>query len=269
MMNEQSKSRLPLIATIVAVSLLGLGGGYFYMQRGNRDGPPQISAAKAADKELALAGVSDADRKKTEAIVRAYLLEHPEILQEAAQVLQQREIVQRLTAAGANLTKPFAGAVSGNPQGDVTLVEFTDYSCGFCKASVADVKKLAASDKGVKIVYREVAILTPASKVAAQWALAAAKQGKHAAFHDAMFAGERPDDQSIRAAARVAGLDMTRAEKDAVSAEVAAEIESNLAIMRQVGFSGTPTFVIGDQILEGALGHDALKEAVAKARKKA
>ncbi|MFM2410706.1 MAG: hypothetical protein RL481_1534, partial [Pseudomonadota bacterium] len=227
------------------------------------------SADNAADKAVAAAGMSDVERKATEAVVRAYILENPEILTEAAQILQQRDTMKRLSTAGDDLTRPFAGAVAGNMNGDITLVEFTDYSCGFCRASVADVQRLINSDKGLRVVYREVPILTEASAEAAKWALAAAKQGKHKAFHDAMFAGEKPSNPSIRAAAAKAGLDMARAEQDAKSEAVAAEIEANLALMQKVGFGGTPTFIVGDQILEGALGYDALKEAIAKARKKA
>ncbi len=130
------------------------------------------------------------------------------------------------------------------------------------------MQKLVDSDRNVRIVYREVPILSQTSRDAALWALAAAKQGKHKAFHDAMFSGARPDAQSIRAAAVKAGLDLMAAEKFAASREAIAEIESNRAMMQQLGFSGTPTFIVGDQILEGALGYGALKAAVGRARKR-
>lgn len=265
MTDTNSPSRLPLLASMGAVALLAAGGGYLYFKQEKAGETPAATEAASA---VAAAGMSDADRKATEAVVRAYILEHPEILREAAQVLQEREIAKRLAAVGNTITKPFPGAVAGNPSGDVTLVEFTDYSCGFCRASVADVQKLVGADKGVRVVYREVAILSPASKLAAQWGLAAAKQGKHKAFHDAMFAGEKPNEASIRVAAQKAGLDMVRAAKDANSAEVLAELDANIGLMQQIAVNGTPTFVVGDTILEGALGHDALKDAVAKARKK-
>jgi protein-disulfide isomerase len=129
------------------------------------------------------------------------------------------------------------------------------------------VQKLIDSDSNIRVVIREVPILSATSRDAALWALAAAKQGKYKAFHDALFSGGRPDDQSIRAAASKAGMNLAAAEKFARSREAIAEVESNLAIMQQVGFGGTPTFIIGDQILEGAVGLDALKAAVAKARK--
>jgi protein-disulfide isomerase len=269
MSETQNMSRLPLFAGMAALALLGAGGGYLFSQSRAESGNGNSSsvAAQAADAAIAKAGMSDADRKATEAVVRTYILEHPEILTEAAQILQQRETAKRLTAAGGALAKPFAGAVAGNANGDITVVEFTDYSCGYCRASVADVQKLVGTDQGIRVVFREVPILSPASKDAAKWALAAAKQGKHKAFHDAMFAGDRPAKESILLAARKAGLDMARAEKDANSSEVGAEIEANLAMMQQIGVGGTPTFIIGDQILEGAFGYDALKDAVAKARK--
>jgi protein-disulfide isomerase len=268
MIKTISKSRVSLLAGMLAVALMGAGGGYFFFQTRAAGGNAHSAANADADAAIAKAGMTSANRKATEAVVRAYILEHPEILTEAAQILQQRETAKRLSAAGSAVTVAFAGAMAGNPNGDVTLVEFTDYSCGFCRASLPDIKKLIGADASLRIVYREVPILSPASKDAAKWALAAAKQGKHQAFRAAMFAGERPDKQSILLAARTAGLDLARAEKDANSDDVNAEIEANLAMMQQIGFGGTPTFIIGDQILEGALGYDALKAAVAKARKK-
>ena len=263
----QSSNRTPLFAFMAALALLGAGGGYLFSQRASSDGTQ--SALAAADRASAAAGMSDTDRKATEAVVRAYILENPEILTEAAQILEQRALAKRLDAAGDELTTAFAGAVDGNAQGDVTLVEFTDYNCGFCRSSVADVQKLIGADKNLRVVFREVPILSASSREASKWALAAAKQGKHKAFHDAMFAGEKPRDASIRAAAQRAGLNMAKAQADANSDAVAAEIEANIAMMQKLGVGGTPTFIIGDQILEGALGYDALKRAVANARKKA
>jgi protein-disulfide isomerase len=263
--------RIPLF-TAIAGLLLVLGiAAYLFARNGKANEEFSVDekselASSAADKAVAAAGMSAGDRKATEAIVRAYILENPEIITEAVEILQKRDAAKRLSAAGERMTTPFPGAEAGNSRGDVAVVEFTDYNCGYCRSSVADVQKLVQSDSGVRVVYREVPILAATSRDAAVWALAAAKQGKHKAFHDAMFAGGRPDAQTIRAAAVAAGLNMAAAEKFAASAEANAEIESNLAMMHQVGFSGTPTFIIGDQILEGALGYDALKAAVSKAR---
>lgn len=273
-MNETpSSNRIPIIAAIVGMLLLiGIGTYLFTRDRsanaaGTADLTTQMAAVNA-DKAVAAAGMSSDDRKAVEAVVRTYILEHPEIIPEAIEILQKREAEKRLAAAGSKMATPFPGAVAGNPHGDVTVVEFTDYNCGYCRASVADVQKLVDSDRNVRIVYREVPILSQTSRDAALWALAAAKQGKHKAFHDAMFSGARPDAQSIRAAAVKAGLDLMAAEKFAASREAIAEIESNRAMMEQLGFSGTPTFIVGDQILEGALGYGALKAAVGRARKR-
>lgn len=272
-MTNQRQSPPTLLFVVAGLFVLLLIGGYLLWRAPAQDAQDdQIAsqaAATSADEAVAAAGMSDAERKATEAVVRAYILEHPEIIPEAVEILQKRDVAKRLTAAGSLVTRPFPGAEAGNPKGDITIVEFTDYNCGFCRASVADVQRLLKSDGNIRLVYRELPILSQSSRDAALWALAAAKQGKHKAFHDALFAGGRANEATIMAAARSAGLDVSAARQFAASAEAAKEVERNLAMMQQIGFNGTPTFIIGDQILEGALGYDALKAAVAKARKKA
>jgi protein-disulfide isomerase len=258
--------RLPVIFAVIGVFLLSSTAVYLFRAK-----PPVESGAQSAganaDKAISAAGMSASERKATEAIVRAYILEHPEIITEAVGLLQKREVTQRLGAAKDALHTPFYGAQAGNPSGDVTIVEFTDYNCGFCRASVPDIEKLIAADKGIRIIYREVPILAPSSKDAALWALAAAKQGRHAAFHKKMFGGGRPDANTIRTAAMAAGLDMAAAQNFIATPEALTELKSNLAMMQQIGFSGTPTFIIGDQMLEGALGYEKIREAVTKARR--
>ncbi|MVZ97182.1 DsbA family protein [Sphingorhabdus sp. IMCC26285] len=264
-------SRIPIYLTALALAALALAGAYIFWQHSPEADNGQVGqnarqASTAADAAVAAAGMSDAQRKATEALVRAYILDNPEIITEAVEILQQRETAKRLTSVQKEIATPFPGAESGNPKGDITIVEFTDYSCGFCRASVADVKRLLTDDPQIRLIYRELPILSPASREAAAWALAAARQGKHQAFHDAMFAAGPPNAQRIRAAASKAGLNLSAAENFVASAQAKREIESNLSIMQQVGFNGTPTFIIGDQILEGALGYEALKAAVKKAR---
>lgn len=267
MTDDTTGSRLPLIAAMVAVLLL-LGAGTYLLlsKRNSTPGDGAESAAIDAQSAVAAAGMSAKERAATEAVVRAYILEHPEVITEAVAILQKREIAKRLAAAGGQLRNVFPGAEAGNPKGDVTLIEFTDYSCGYCRQSVADVNALLAADKKVRVIYRELPILSPASREAAVWALAAAKQGKHKAFHDAMFAGDRPSPQSISAAAARAGIDVAAAQRFAASSEATSEVDSNIAMMQQIGFNGTPTFIIGDQILEGAQGAEGLRAAVARAR---
>ncbi len=267
MTQATSSNRIPIfIASIGAIILLGVGAFLFAKNR-EPSAPPTELASGAADKAVAAAGMTPEQRTATEALVRAYILANPEIITEAIAELQKRDAAKRLTSAGNRLTTPFPGAEFGNPKGDVTVVEFTDYNCGYCRSSVADVQKLIDNDANVRVVIRELPILSQTSRDAALWALAAANQGKHKAFHDALFSGARPDAQSIRAAAAKAGMDLAAAEKFAASSTANAEVESNIAMMQQIGFGGTPTFIIGDQILEGALGYEALKSAVDKARR--
>ncbi|MFN3620998.1 DsbA family protein [Sphingorhabdus sp.] len=272
-MNEQTHSRRIIIATVVSgLAILLALAVYVYWPSPAPDRPHMAptadGAAKSADEAVAAAGMSPAERMATEALVKAYILQNPEIITDAVAILQQREVTKRLSAAGDEIAKPFPGAEAGNPKGDVTIVEFTDYNCGFCRASVADVQRLLKGDGNIRLVYRELPILSQSSREAALWALAAARQGKHKAFHDALFASGRADAANIAAAARTAGLDVPAAQTFAASPQAAKEIERNLALMQQIGFNGTPTFIIGDQILEGALGYEALKNAVEKARQK-
>ncbi len=202
------------------------------------------------------------DGTATGAIVRTYLLEHPEVIPEALDKLQDKQNAARVAQSRPAIETAFAGATAGNPKGDVTLVEYFDYACGFCRASVADVDKLVANDPQVRVVFKELPILSTESARAAQLSLAAARAGKFAAYHHALYGEGALDDAKIDKAAREAGLDPTAE----AGADVEREIETNIATARTLRLSGTPTFVVGDTVLNGAVGYDALKEAVDKAR---
>lgn len=198
--------------------------------------------------------------------VRAYILDHPDVIPEAVAKLQARETGQAIAAAREPLQKAFSGAWAGNPNGDVVLVEFTDYACGFCRASVRDIERLVAEDKSLKIVFRELPILGPASEEAALVALSAARQGRYQPVHRALFAAGAPNPDKIARVVGASGLDPAKIARDRNDPAVRAEIEGNMQLARAVGLSGTPTFVIGDKVLSGAVGYDALKQAVAAAR---
>jgi protein-disulfide isomerase len=206
------------------------------------------------------------DRARTEAIVRDYVLTHPEILPEAMQKLQEREVGKAVAANRSGIETPFAGAWAGNPQGDVTLVAYMDYACGYCRASLPAIEKLLADDPKVRIVYRELPILSPGSRTAAEWALAAAEQGKFRPFHAALYAQSGLGEDAIARAAATAGLDIARARTTAGSQAVAQEIARNMQQAGQLGVTGTPTWVVGNQMLSGAIGYEGLSAAVAKAR---
>jgi protein-disulfide isomerase len=205
-------------------------------------------------------------RVAVEKVVHDYILENPEILPLAMENLQRKQASQQLAGVRQNVETPFPGAVLGNPNGTVTMVEFSDYACGYCRRSLPDVAELLKKNPDLRIVVRELPIIGPESPAAAKMALAAAEQGKFPQFHDAMFAMGQVDAQSIEAAAQKAGLDMERARKVAAGPAVEQELSRNLEIAQRLGFSGTPSWVAGERLISGAVGVDQLSQAIAEAR---
>ena len=193
----------------------------------------------------------------------AYLLDNPEMLQRMARELQDRDAEKRLAAAGDEWREPFPGAVLGNPNGSKTLFEFSDYNCTYCRLSADDVETLIENDPDLRVVVKEWPIFE-GSEAPARMALAAAKQGKFAAFHRALYDEDTADEDAVASAAKAAGLDMERARKDAAGQDVTTELMRNNLLAQELGFTGTPAWITGDQILQGAQGADALAEAVAK-----
>lgn len=240
--------RVWLVAAGFACAAAGVAGGWWWANR------------------TAVSTLSAQQRVAMETVVRDYILAHPEILPEAIERLRSRSASEQVNALRGPIENAFPGAVLGNPQGKVTLVEFTDYACGFCRQSVADVHALIDAHPDLKVVVRELPILSEASGVAARMALAAARQGRYAAFHDAMYAGGRPDPQTIESAARSAGLDMAKAKAFAQSAEAEAEVRKNMQLATQLQVQGTPAWVIGNQVMVGAVGRDQLERAITEAR---
>ncbi len=218
------------------------------------------------DAEAALASLDDGERAQIEAVVEAYILAHPEILPRAMERLQQREAGAAIGQLRDQIERPFAGAWAGNARGDVVVTEFSDFACGFCRTSVADVERLIKADTGVKIVYRELPILSNQSGYAARVALAAARRGRYRDFHLTLFGLGQPTDANIAIAAEKAGVSLSEQVAAKTRPEYGAEIERNITLMRQLNFEGTPSFVVGDRVLNGAVGYDALVRAVAEAR---
>lgn len=206
-------------------------------------------------------------KSEVETVVADYIKANPQIIPEALEAQRGREVAKAIDAVRPALEKPYAGAWAGNADGDVTMVVFTDYACGFCRASVPDVDRLLREDKRLKVVFRELPIIAPQSRDAAIMALAAARQGKYDAFHHAMFQASSLGPDAIAAAAARAGL-VTDGSADATANEALfqREIDSNMAIATQLQLNATPTWIIGDQLLQGQVGYDVLRQAVAKAR---
>ncbi|MDT0575421.1 DsbA family protein [Croceicoccus sp. F390] len=214
------------------------------------------------DAAIAAGNFSETEQAAIAALVRRTLLQNPEILPQVAEQLRIRDTGEQLAAIGPELQTPFTGAVLGNPKGGTTLVSFTDYACGFCRKSAADVVALIAADPDLKVVIRELPILSQDSVEAARMALAAAAQGRYAAFHNALFALGQPTAANVTAAARTAGLDLERARAMADDPAIAAEIERNRRAAAQLQIQGTPAWIANGKLLQGAVGKAALAQAL-------
>ena len=195
-----------------------------------------------------------------------YLLANPEILPQAIDVLQRRDQARRIGPLRAEIERPYPGAVLGNPAGKVTLVEFSDYACTYCRASVAEVNALIAANPDLRVVVREYPILHPESVDAARMALAAAQQDRYAAFHDAMYRLGPPSAQTIAAAAQAAGVDLAQARQAIAAGAFDSQLQANMGMAQVIGVNGTPGWVVGQRLLSGALGRTAIGQAIAEAR---
>lgn len=193
--------------------------------------------------------------------VRAYLLAHPEVIPEAMDRLRDRESGRLVAQHRDAITRPYAGAWAGNPRGDVTLIEYFDYNCGYCRASLPTLARLIARDPQLRVVYRELPILSEASRTAAHISLAAAAQGRFTRFHDALYAAGPISDATLASAAASAGIDPAR-----VPADADAELKRNGQMAATLGLNGTPSWVVGNRILSGAQPLETLEAAVAAAR---
>lgn len=194
---------------------------------------------------------------------RDYLVANPEILPEMADAYQQQMAKDRLASVSDDVIRPFPGAVLGNPNGSRTLIKFTDYACGYCRSAVSDVDRLIAADPELRVVVREWPIFDGSEK-SARMGLAAARQGKFDEFYHAMFAAGPPSDETIAAASQAAGMDIAAARAFAASDEASAELARNAAHARQLGFTGTPSWIFEDQVIEGAVGYDRLAAIISE-----
>jgi protein-disulfide isomerase len=221
---------------------------------------------------------STTQRGEIESIVKDYLLAHPEILEQVSAELGKRQAAAEAekhasavaTHAQAIFNSP-RGVTLGNRNGDVNLVEFFDYNCGYCKHAMNDMLSLMKSDPKLRVVLKEFPVLGQGSVEAAQVAVAVRMQDpegkKYLDFHQKLLGGRGQADKArAMAAAKESGLDMARIEKDINSPEVRATLEENYKLAESMWMNGTPSYVIGKQVVVGAVGLDALKEKVGVAR---
>src|SRR5690349_6521351 len=221
---------------------------------------------------------NDSQRGDIEKIVREYLIAHPEVLEEAMTELSKRQAaaeVAKHEAGVANHSDVIfnspRGVTVGNKDGDVTFVEFFDYNCGYCKRAMADMLELMKADPKLKVVLKEFPVLSQGSIEAAQVAVAVRMQDptgkKYLDFHQKLLGGRGQADKArAMAAAKDAGLDMAKLEKDLTSPEVRATLEENFRLAEEMGMNGTPSYVIGKQVVIGAVGVDSLREKIGVAR---
>ena len=220
----------------------------------------------------AMATDSDAfDRR-----VHDYLLKNPEVIVEAMQSLQARRQAaaesEGQTALKAQAEQVFhdpTSPVGGNPAGDVTMVEFFDYNCPYCRKVESVVLETEAADPKLRIVYKEFPILGPGSVFAAKAALAANRQGRYVAFHKALMQVHGPaNEASTLRVAQEVGLDITRLKADITDAAIKSVIDRNLQLAQTLRIEGTPGFIVGRQIIRGATDRATLRRLIEKARKK-
>lgn len=212
------------------------------------------------------AAPSASDRAAIEAVVHDYILAHPEIIPQAMQRLRENQLTQAVEENRSALETPYRGAWEGAAQPDVTLVTFMDYACGYCRASLPDIERLLRENPGLRVVYHELPIIAEGSLGAARVSLLAADTGHFKAFHTAMYAAGNVEPESVVRAATASGIDAARARAALESDSADETLMANVRLAQALQVQGTPLFVVGNQVLTGAVGYDQLKAAIAKAR---
>ncbi len=220
--------------------------------------------------------LSPAQQDAVKEVVKSYLMENPELVVDAIQAWREKQAAEQaeqqkkaIAALNDSLKQNSNAPFLGNEKAQSIVVEFSDYNCPYCKRAYPGIKDLLAEDGDIKIVMMEFPVLGPNSQFAAKAALAAHMQGKYTAFHEGMMdTSTRLDEQGVLGVAQKIGLDMDKLKQDMESPTVAKELESNALMARSLGISGTPAFVIGDQLVPGAVGKDKIKALVDKSRAK-
>ena len=213
------------------------------------------------------------DRDAIEAIVRDYLLNNPEIIDEAIGLLRTKRQAEERARAQAAIRENDEGLrthpmspVSGNAHGDVTLVEFFDYQCGYCKRALGTIEALLETDADLRVVWKEFPILGPVSSIAARAAMAADRQGRYLPFHLALMRAPKLTEEKVFEIADQTGLDIERLRRDMENPAIDAYLEETRALARELGIGGTPAFVVGDTLVPGVIDAAQMKDLLAAAR---
>ncbi len=239
---------------------------------------PAMLAAAVATQPAAAASFTDSQRGEIETIVKDYLLSHPEVLEEVSNELSKRqaaaETEKHQAAVAKNTDTLFnspRGVLLGNRNGDVNFVEFFDYNCGYCKRAMGDMLDLLKRDPKLRVTLKEFPVLGPGSVEAARVAVAVRMQDpdgkKYLDFHQKLLGGRgQADKAKALAAAKEAGLDMAKLEKDLASPEIDATLTENFKMAEDMGLNGTPSYVIGKEVVVGAVGLEGLSQKISEAR---
>ena len=219
---------------------------------------------------------TDAQKAEMGDVIKNYLLENPQVIFEAADKYKAQQEAETIKKAETSikdnieyLTRADAPS-TGNPKGDVTVVEFFDYNCGYCKKALPDIHNLSKSDANVRVVFKEMPIVGPTSRTAALWALAANKQGKYFEFHVAVMDHKGPkEDAEMEKLAKDLGLDVEKMKKDIESQDIKNELAKDMTVAGEIGVQGTPAFIVGTTFIPGYVGEEGLKQAIADVRSKA
>lgn len=224
---------------------------------------------------IAASALTDAQRTEVENIIRELITKkEPELIIRAAQTVQERmekdSAVKGQQGVDKNIDKIVNdpdSPVGGNPRGDVTVVEFFDYSCGYCKMAQENVEKLLDEDRNIRFVYKELPILGPNSLTASKAAIASIPQGKYVQLHEALMKSKAPMNESnVMDIAKDVGLNIDKLKKDMESEKTAKILKANTALAKEIGAQGTPTFIIGGKLFPGAVSLDQMKEVIETAR---
>lgn len=266
------------VAVLATVTLLNIGA------QNGRDASPMSVATVAHAQGTAAQPAQATDPsgkftpdqvKSLQAIIKDYLMTHPEILAEVSQALEKKQAAEQQARAekflAENKAKVFTtgtDVVIGNPKGDISVVEFFDYNCGWCKRAVDDLVKLTKADPRVRVVLKEYPIFGgPPSVLAAKAALASARQGKYWEFHTALMREKQVTEANLFTVAQKVGLDVARLKADMADKKIDSVIEQNIQVGQGLGIEGTPGFVVDSRVNVGYVPADGLQQMLAEIRK--
>jgi len=224
------------------------------------DTAPASDQAASAQKSVKAAALT---KDEINTMIHDYIMNNPQVLMQSVEEYQKKSVEDRAAQASKDVNSPEAG----NPKGDVTVVEFFDYNCHYCKGAFPAVQSLIEKDKKVRVVFKEFPILGPTSGTAAKWALAAQKQKKYFEFHAAMMNNKEPiSDELLARVAKNVGMDVDKAKEYVASPDAMIEITKNRKLAEQLDLNGTPAFIIGGNISRGAISEEEMESQISVIR---